>query len=452
MTSRYDAGYVRVSSRRQRDEGDSPANQEAQLRRAGATVVFRDLAVSGFRLEARRQAEDFRRLSAEVAAGRINRLLVTRLDRAARRDQIVLELAQLCSDHGTEFLALGSGVVDASTAAGWLSVKMQLVVAEHFSRQLSESIRSGRAAAISRGCSTRASSTLPFHLQRDPGTRDGVIPSPAWDDARHGIERLLAGEWRLTQFARFIHDRHGRLQQAASAGRWIRSRCLTGDVRTKAGTLLLPGAWPAIATADEQDRLVALAEASRSRWGAASKVPPRMLSGLCICGECAAPLMYQFIDRKYLYLRCSSATCVHRGRHVPAMAIENQFAALFLLPHMEKLVSAKVPACEEPSSVKEWRRELRLRERAPTEYLLPAEVERMAELRSLIKYAENGATSQGTNTHAAMALRMTNATLGPGSWMDAPASERNADLRTLVRRIVIAIPSKTVSVVEWLHS
>jgi hypothetical protein len=223
-------------------------------------------------------------------------------------------------------------------------------------------------------------------------------------------------------------------------------------VRTKAGTLLLPGAWPAIATADEQDRLVALAEASRSRWGAASKVPPRMLSGLCICGECAAPLMYQFIDRKYLYLRCSSATCVHRGRHVPAMAIENQFAALFLLPHMEKLVSAKVPACEEPSSVKEWRRELRLRERAPTEYLLPAEVERMAELRSLIKYAENGATSQGTNTHAAMALRMTNATLGPGSWMDAPASERNADLRTLVRRIVIAIPSKTVSVVEWLHS
>lgn len=43
-------GYVRVSSARQRDESDSPASQRQRLTAAGATILFEDLAVSGYRL------------------------------------------------------------------------------------------------------------------------------------------------------------------------------------------------------------------------------------------------------------------------------------------------------------------------------------------------------------------------------------------------------------------
>ena len=87
------AGYIRVSSRQQRDESDSPANQRARLEQAGATLIYEDLAVSGFRPERRRNADGYRSLVAAIESGQISRLLCTRLDRIARRDAIVLELS-----------------------------------------------------------------------------------------------------------------------------------------------------------------------------------------------------------------------------------------------------------------------------------------------------------------------------------------------------------------------
>lgn len=193
-------GYVRVSSRRQRDETDSPASQRQRLEAAGATVFFEDLAVSGFNLAQRRKAVDFRRLEEAIRRRQITRLVATRLDRIARRDALVLELSELCDAHGVEFVTLGSGRVDTSTASGWLQVKMQLLIAEHFSRQLSENVRHGTAAQFARGVPARSAGSLPFHLQREPGTRHGVIegPAPQPTVAVTGVEPL---RWPLSSLA-----------------------------------------------------------------------------------------------------------------------------------------------------------------------------------------------------------------------------------------------------------
>lgn len=83
-------GYVRVSSARQRDESDSPASQRQRLTAAGATLLFEDLAVSGYRLNQRRHASEFQRMWRAIESGQLRRLLATRLDRFARSDQIVL--------------------------------------------------------------------------------------------------------------------------------------------------------------------------------------------------------------------------------------------------------------------------------------------------------------------------------------------------------------------------
>jgi site-specific DNA recombinase len=109
------AGYIRVSTSRQGD-GESPDNQRERLRAAGATEFYVDV-VSGYRLPQRRKAGEFQRLTADIRAGKLTRLLTTRLDRIARRDAIVLELAELCEAHGVEFLRLGSGRVDTTTTS-----------------------------------------------------------------------------------------------------------------------------------------------------------------------------------------------------------------------------------------------------------------------------------------------------------------------------------------------
>ncbi|MFN9113056.1 MAG: recombinase family protein, partial [Bacteroidota bacterium] len=134
------AGYIRVSGTKQRDESDSPASQRQRLMQAGAGKFFEDLAVSGYKLEQRRKAAGFQQLLAAIEAGEIDRLLCVRLDRVARRDALVMEVAEACDRAGVEFVSLGSGAVDVSSSAGWLSVRMQTSIAVHFSRLLCEII------------------------------------------------------------------------------------------------------------------------------------------------------------------------------------------------------------------------------------------------------------------------------------------------------------------------
>ena len=450
--------YVRVSTGRQGD-GESPENQRERLQAAGADEFYTDV-VSGYRLQQRRKATEFQRLAADIKAGRLTKLLTTRLDRVARRDAIFLELSELCDQHGVEFLSLQSGRVDTSTTAGWLSVKMQLMLAEHYSRQLSENVRNGLAAQIARGVHTRPSSSLPFHLAPDPTSRRGVVPSEAWDDARTAVDHILAGRWTLSDAARFIDSAHGRMSATSSFSRWLRSPAILGHACDRHGHVQIAGCWPPLVNEIEHDKLLSVIAEARRRWGAnkTSKLPPKALSGLCICMYCGGPMAISTQRVKkyiYEYLRCDSRRgCSATGKTTPTLDLEQMLIIEHVMPHMEVIVNAakrNLTQDETPTPEKrQWMRELRHRKRTPPEFLLAAERERINELEMLISRTTMHIPDVNTPDLAQMALKLTNATLGvASSWFSDPPPVRNENLKLLLQCITIDAHKRRIASVAF---
>ena len=440
--------YIRVSTGRQGD-GESPDNQRERLQAAGADEFYVDV-VSGFKRSQRRKAVEFQRLIADITAGKLTKLLTTRLDRIARRDGIFLELSELCDQHHVEFLSLQGGRVDTTSTAGWLSVKMQLMLAEHYSRQLSENVRNGLSAQIARGVHTRPSSSLPFHLAPDPASRRGVVAGEAWDDARYSVEQILAGRWTLGDAARFINANHGSMAATSSYSRWLRSPAILGHACDRKGTIQIAGCWPALVNETEQEKLLETVAAARKRWGKnkESKLPPKALSGLCVC-SCCQERMVMCMCRvgKYIYeyVRCDSRRgCSVKGRNVPALAIEQILLIEHVMPRMEELVAAAAQRDQQPAAAPspekaQWQRELRHRKQTPIEFLMPAERERINELELLISRANSARVAADTPDLAPLALRLTNVTLGEeSSWFSDPHPLRNANLKSILASVTVA--------------
>ena len=396
------AGYLRVSSASQRDESDSPASQRQRLKQAGAGRLFEDLAVSGFKLEDRRKAKGFRDLLTAIEAGELDKLITTRLDRIARRDALVLQIAEACDEHGVEFLSLGSGAVDISTSAGWLSVKVQLLLGEHYSRALAENVRNGYQGLHSQGIPARSAASLPIHLQRIAGTRHGVEPSPAWGDCRVVVDKFIAGEWRLADAAQFLHERHSRMGHGRSVGFWLRGRHLLGHMARRDGTVQIKDCWPALVTAGEFEAIQLQLETNRRVWGRNIPQPPeagglrptreiRALSGLCRCAHCRSVLAYSVARRAsgtYSYMRCTQQQCPSRRAGIRADHLEQSLLMQRLGDHLANIARALAEADGQhhiPSpQLVELRQELAAREKLPAQFRGDADQLRIRELRQQI--------------------------------------------------------------------
>lgn len=449
-------GYVRVSSRRQRDESDSPASQRQRLSDAGCTVFYEDLAVSGYRLPQRRKAVQFQRMWQAIESGQLTRLIATRLDRYARRDQIVLELAQHCEQHGVEFVSLSSGVVDTSTASGWLNVKVQLMFAEHYSRQLSENVKQGYAGLHRQGIAACSSKSIPWHLQRDPNSRHGVIKGPGWADARYVFERLLKDEWSLTQASDYLYPRHGVMGSHTCVREWIRRPSLVGHLVRNAGKpdeMVMRDCWPALATElEQQQTLRNIQRHKRARRSVGKGRHLRALSGFCVCSACGGNLRIHGRQKNGAdqgrLLRCGAHRSVCTA---PMIRVEEAEALLLAVlgPRLKRLAEAAATGqavAPPPIEVADWRRELLARESIPVEYRQAADQARIAELQGLIEIAVRG---QAAGVDQAELLRMRLAVESEAEWLLRAEEDRNRDFRQVIDQAVINTTEKRITEVHW---
>ena len=191
---------------------------------AGATQFF-EAVESGFKAK---REKSLKPLFEAIEAGSIGRLLVTDLSRAARREKLLDQLITLCDEHGVEFLA-GGMTMSHDNAYSWFSAKQMQLQAELYSRDLSQRIRRGQAAAVARGIPAFTSRHLSWHLRRIEGTKHGVEPHPErWDDARKAVMAYATGEWSMDALCEFINPRHGVLRHASAALKWLKRPQLRG--------------------------------------------------------------------------------------------------------------------------------------------------------------------------------------------------------------------------------
>jgi DNA invertase Pin-like site-specific DNA recombinase len=339
------AGIVRVSTKAQGD-GMSPDNQRQVLAAAGATRFF-EAVESGFK-DNRRQS--LQPLFAAIEAGEISKLLATDLSRAARQELLLDELITTCDAHGVEFLA-GGMAMSHEDAYGWFSAKQLQLQAELYSRDLSQRVKRGQAAAVARGIPAFTRNHLPFHLQRIEGTKHGVEPNPeTWPAARDAALAYLNGDRSMQDIADQLQDAVGCMGHTAVVLKWLTGWAIRGHygtrdrwIKNKKGTfdfvegrLLIENCFPALLSTEEADLLDLRlkANARKRRRGATYTYP---LSAITKCQHCGVGLTYSCVKKpdgsQYQYLRCKTRPkdCPAGGKRIRDWIVEES-----LLWHLEQ--------------------------------------------------------------------------------------------------------------------
>jgi site-specific DNA recombinase len=185
------AAYARYSSHGQDDSWSIEAQHKAHLREAALHDTWRlthydDLATSAFSDEVKHRPA-LQRLLRDVAAGRVDLVVVHKLDRWSRSNKLTLQLIDELHQHGVGFLSI-SERFDLTTPYGWLGFHQHATLAEFFARLLSVEVRKGKEARASAG----------LHGVRVAyGYRSTGPKTPAEPDIRNEVDERgrPLGEW-----------------------------------------------------------------------------------------------------------------------------------------------------------------------------------------------------------------------------------------------------------------
>lgn len=440
VTAAEVGGIIRVSTKRQAEESDSPANQRHVLASQGATRFY-EYVGSGFSVEKRRSSDAWQALIQDIQTGRLHRLLATDISRAARKDELLTELIELCDQHGVEFLASGLQVTHG-TAMSWYSAKQMGLMAELYSRDLSDRIKRGQAAAIARGVPAFTSKHLPWHLMREPGTKHGVIQHPErWDDAREVVMDYIEGRARLDALAARIHAKHGTMSCAAAMHKWLRSHSLLGHYGKRDGPVLITNCFPALISSEESGLLQRRLLANRKRWGTTSSHTVYALTGLCRCMHCGHAMAHTSAQGRngahYRYLRCNAKRdCPGFRKLVSADLVE--MALLYQLGQSVEAMAIKGATRSDPVSespeVVQLRQRVRKLEALLSDLDTPgvrADLEQATKRLQALEEAASRPDQARVDQAKASLLRSTN------RFLERPDGERNADLLAVIDHCLI---------------
>jgi len=137
--------YVRVSTDEQAREGYSIRAQEEKLRSFAAVKnwhvysLYADEGISGKDIDGR---PEMKRLIADISSGKVNNVLVYKIDRLTRSTKNLIELIELFNQHDCAFNSLNEAI-DTSTATGRMFLKIVGIFAEFERENLAERLRLG---------------------------------------------------------------------------------------------------------------------------------------------------------------------------------------------------------------------------------------------------------------------------------------------------------------------
>ncbi len=135
-------GYCRVSSREQSDNTAALEQQKARVKEAGAEEILVDIESGRSGREDERS--QFKRLMYLVEQQRVEKVIVTRLDRLSRSLPTLRRVVDIFQESAVVLVALDNAV-DMSTAAGKFHLNLLGALAEMESDHLSERIKHGHA-------------------------------------------------------------------------------------------------------------------------------------------------------------------------------------------------------------------------------------------------------------------------------------------------------------------
>ncbi len=278
--------YARISDDREQTQagvGRQIEDCEARARDLTWQIVDRyvDNDISAYRDRIR---PEYKRLLADIAAGRINAVIVYHEDRLHRQPRELEEFFDVCDRAGVSALASCTGELDLSTDDGRLVARIKGAVARKSSDDMSRRI-ARKHLEMARAGKPGGGGARPFGFEADRITLRGDEA----DVIREMADRLLAGE----TLRGLCVDLNERGIRTSTGGEWtpfplkrlLASARISGQ-REHRGEIVADAVWPAIIPPEQTTRIRALlADPSRR---AARPARRYLLRGLLRCGQCAA--------------------------------------------------------------------------------------------------------------------------------------------------------------------
>lgn len=282
QTQRTTALYVRVSTDFQFEEGYSV---EAQQKKLEQWCTLQDITDYEFYIDggwsgSNINRPEMKRLISDAINGRIQKVVVYKLDRLSRsqKDTIFL-LEDVFEPNNVSFVSISENF-DTNTPYGKAMVGILSVFAQLERENIRERTRMGMYERVKSGL-WMGGGIQPFGYTYD-ANKDILVPNEHAEDVRQIYDLYLQGysTTKLAQMFPVSSDRH--ITQILSRVTYLGKISYRGEI--------IEGRHEAIIDRDTWDRVQAEREKRSTKGVSTSQY---LLTGLVYCGKCGAKMRYQ---------------------------------------------------------------------------------------------------------------------------------------------------------------
>jgi site-specific DNA recombinase len=198
--------YIRVSTEEQAREGYSIRAQEEKLKSYALLKswqifsVYSDEGISGKDIEGRPAVKQ---LIADVTGGKVNNVLVYKIDRLTRSTKDLIELVELFNKNHCMFNSLQESI-DTGSATGRMFLKIVGIFAEFERENLAERIRLGRERKVKEGY-TLCAYMPSYGYDRENGNKIQVVNPAEAAIVRRVFNMYLHDDYSLNKILKTLN-------------------------------------------------------------------------------------------------------------------------------------------------------------------------------------------------------------------------------------------------------
>lgn len=267
ITETIVAIYIRVSTEDQAREGHSLGEQLERLKKLCEYKGYKIFKIyeDGGRSAKDTNRPEFQEMMQAMKDGKINKILIYKLDRLTRSIQDLEQICKLLEEHNC---SLESAVeeINTDTANGKFFIRMLTILAQLEIERCSERTLFGIGAAIKKGHMTVA----PFGYKKD---LDGPNPKKLVIHEENAEILLYAYQLHLERkpdsvVQKALKEKYGLDVPQTSLGKWWLNRSYTGDYvyrKGKPDEQVLEGLIPRIITNEMYEESVAIYKMNQKR-------------------------------------------------------------------------------------------------------------------------------------------------------------------------------------------
>ena len=288
--------YMRVSTSRQAEEGDSIPAQRAALRKY--IDEHEDLVFAGEYLDdgisgTKEDRQEFQRMLSDAKDGKIDLLIFTKLDRIHRSLRNFLNMQDVFEKHNVHWLAIWEPMYDSSTPQGRMIINTMMNLAQFEAENTGQRIRQvfeykRQNGEVTSGVVPVGYSIVDKHL----------VPNEDADKVRSVFE-YFARTGKLYETYRYCNSIFDRTRSGAVIKKMLRNEKYIGRSRG------VENYCPAIISAE----LFEDVQSKLQRNIKASQKYAYIFSGLLVCGECGHRMSSGIHSNTNRIYRCKHHYC-----------------------------------------------------------------------------------------------------------------------------------------------